>query len=97
MPKETYFVCIEPVDFNIAWFFLGQDGSKNYKNTINTSWEHIPTKEEIINLMNLKKFNKDYMYYIIEPSLELKHKKEVTAKVISEGLVEVKDRELDGG
>lgn len=92
--KKQYWVLIEPVDPRFAWFFLTTDGKCEYKNTLDNSctWDYIPTKEEILSMLDKMGFEEEYSYYVVEPYLVPGKKLDFNVKVIEEEIVE--DNEL---
>ena len=90
--QKNYIVIIEPTDESIAWFFLSPDGKKNYQNTLNANWNHIPTKEEIVSLINEEI---EFDYHVLEPSLSKSRKHDFNVREVDKGSYVNQDKEID--
>jgi hypothetical protein len=88
--NKVYWVLVEPVNSEIAWFFLTKDGRCEYQNTIDNScsWDFIPTKEQIYSMLDQMSFNSKISYYVVEPYLVPGKNKEFNIKVVEEFVVE---------
>lgn len=90
--QKNYIVIIEPTDESIAWFFLSPNGNKDYQNTLNANWNHIPSKEEINSLLG--DIDLDYDYHVLEPSLSKTKKHDFNVREVDKGSNRSIDNEL---